>query len=159
MPCNREEWDECSDEMTSLCAFASTKTIIPEEFIRDRIDIDNPLEGYQMRHELGGWLQGFILWTTFTTWTHYLKWDLSHAKSGIRNVQTNEDLSMELEEQPRSGDPLQKGVIWPTIAEISIVGGLKCGSYLMRLAENDILEKNYDYIVLQATQSSQKFYE
>ena len=35
VPCNREEWDECSDEITSLCTFASTKTIIPEEFIRD----------------------------------------------------------------------------------------------------------------------------
>lgn len=51
-------------------------------------------------------------------------------------------------------------MIWPTVAEIGLVGGLGCGEYLLRLAIADICEQNcYKCIVLQATESSMSFYE
>jgi len=192
VPKTREEWEDCSDEMTALCAVAayrqkekSIKTTggkslkqksmaslsyLPKAYIQDRMDIDDPIRGFQIRHRLGGWLQGFILSTTFTTWTCYFKWDSLHAKSGMSSGpppncpkeawDTTGAFSSELESQPRSGDPQISGVVWPTIAEISIVGAVGCGEYLLRMAINDIERHNcYDYIVLQATETSQAFYQ
>jgi len=69
------------------------------------------------------------------------------------------DLAEELESQYRSGDPFGAGVIWHDIAEISLVGGLGCGEYLMRMALDDIVKRGYKYIVLQATTSSFSFYQ
>lgn len=142
--------------------------VLPEIYIRDRIDIDDPLRGFQIRHKVGGWLQGFILTTTFTTWTRFFRWDSRHPKSGMiptpsSSQKTKWDdgiLSSELESQPRSGDPIGGGVIWSTIAEISLLGGLGCGKYLLRMALDDISRQGcYKYVVLQATEFSRPFYE
>jgi len=184
IPKSRGEWEDCVSELTAVCAAASFRrqaadrsstskpfyAPLSNEYIRDRVDIDDPLKGVQFRHRQGGWLQGFILWTTFTTWTHYFKWDSTHPKSGIRNgtsaailerkVDWKGVLSAELESQPREGDPTGAGVVWNTVAEISLLGGLRCGEYLLRMAIEEILEaKNYKYIVLQATDLSRTFYE
>jgi len=147
---------------------------LSRDYIRDRIDIDDPIRGYQIRHKTGGWLQGFVLTTTFTTWTHYFKWDSTHPKSGIYGsavakaaasagmvgMDHDGSLSAMLEDQPRSGDPNHSGVVWPTIAEISLVGALGCGEYLIRMALDDICRRDcYDYVVLQATDTSRTFYE
>lgn len=177
IPQNREEWDECSGELTGLCATAAQRraralrrncpTLLPEIYIRDRIDIDDPLRGFQIRHKTGGWLQGFILTTTFTTWTHYFRWDSRHPKSGmsptpVPNLKSKWDdgtLSTELEAQPRAGDPVG-GVVWSTVAEISLLGGIGCGEYLLRMALDDISRQGcYKYVVLQATDFSRPFYE
>ena len=142
--------------------------MLPEIYIKDRIDIDDPLRGFQIRHKIGGWLQGFILTTTFTTWTRFFRWDSRHPKSGMfptpssnqRNKWDDGILSTELESQPRSGDPIGGGVIWSTIAEISLLGGLGCGKYLLRMALDDIARQGcYKYVVLQATEFSRPFYE
>lgn len=57
----------------------------------------------------------------------------------------------ELEATVRDGDPDAEGVIWPHIAEISLLGALGCGRALVQLALNDIQtpEGQYDYVVLQ----------
>lgn len=147
---------------------AENQTCIPLTYIRDRIDIDDPLSGYQIRHRKGGWLQGFVMITPFTTWTCYFKWDSLHVKSGMvhshhncpdYNWDSTGSFSAELEEQPRSGDPHKGGVVWSTIAEISIVGGLGCGELLVKLALDEARCKGYDYVVLQATETSRPFYE
>lgn len=177
VPQNREEWDKCSAELTGLCASAGQRraralrrnysSILPEIYVKDRIDIDDPLRGFQIRHKGGGWLQGFILTTTFTTWTHYFRWDSRHPKSGMTSTQSpsqklkwdDGSLSTELESQPRSGDPVGGGVVWSTIAEISLLGGLGCGQYLLRMAMEDISRQGYKFVVLQATPFSKPFYE
>lgn len=184
IPTKRTEWEDCLSEMTALCTSAALrrhmaspsstpKTFfapLSQDYIRDRIDIDDPLEGYQIRHKTGGWLQGFILWTNFTTWTHYFKWDSLHEMSGIQStdaldkkalvVDLDGSLSSELEAQPRSGDPLSSGVVFPTLAEISLLGGIGCGEYLLRMALDDIKSRGqYKYVVLQATDQSRTFYE
>ena len=141
---------------------------LSREYIRDRLDIDDPLRGYQIRHRSGGWLQGFVVMTTFTTWSHYFKWDSMHPKSGMRSAdemtrpgwELSLALGAEMEQQPRSGDPHDSGVIWPTLAEIGIVGALGCGEYLLRMALDDVLRRDcYEYVVLQATDDSRAFYE
>jgi len=177
VPRSRKEWDDCSAELAGLCASAAQRRAralkrnlpapLPEIYIKDRIDIDDPLRGFQIRHKTGGWLQGFILSTTFTTWTHYFRWDSRHPKSGMAPTslpthKTKWDdgtLSAELESQPRSGDPVG-GVVWSSIAEISLLGGLGCGEYLLRMALDDISRLGcYKFVVLQATEFSRPFYE
>jgi len=134
-------------------------------YIKDRIEIDDPLRGYQIRHKSGGWLQGFVMMTNFTTWTHYFKWDSEHKANGIDYKQVkglNDDgkLAVELEGQVRSGDPLGEGVVWETVAEISLVGALGCGEYLLQMALDDISRRGcYEYVVLEATETSRPFYE
>ena len=184
IPTKRTEWEDCLSEMTAVCTSAAlrrhvaskaTSTSKPffaplsQDYIRDRIDIDDPLEGYQIRHKAGGWLQGFIIWTNFTTWTHYFKWDSLHEMSGVQSsrkvdktchVDADGSLSAELEAQPRSGDPLATGVVFPTIAEIGLLGGIGCGEYLLRMALDEIKSRGqYKYVVLQATDASMTFYE
>jgi hypothetical protein len=193
IPSTRSEWEDCIDEMTAVCTAAAwhrhLKAKLPKDlfypplsriYIRDRIDIDDPLVGFQIRHKKGGWLQGFVMMTTFTTWTHYFKWDSLHPASGISDyagivpsAEQNNDqkgvaisrtddgcLANELENQFRSGDPLTKGVVWPTIAEIGLVGALGCGEYLLQMALDYISQNGkYEYVVLQATDSSRPFYE
>eukprot|EP00978_Attheya_sp_CCMP212_P012939 scaffold32283_cov54-Attheya_sp.AAC.10 len=205
VPSTRSEWDDTISELTSVCTAAgyrryigsthnpempstkpassatkpTTKPFIPplsRDYIRDRIDIDDPLRGYQIRHKTGGWLQGFIMWTPFTTWTHYFKWDSRHPKCGIKpfginasdgksavptkNVDFDGSISTELEQQNRSGDPLTDGVVWDSLAEISLLGGLGCGEYLLRMALDEIIRTGrYTFVVLQATDTSRPFYE
>ena len=53
------------------------------EYLCDRLDVDDPLWGYQLRTSNEGWLQGFVTVTTFTTWAPYLRFDSHAAASGI----------------------------------------------------------------------------
>lgn len=182
IPSKRPEWEDSIGEMTAVCTSAALRRHIvtqsrsttkpfhaplSRDYIRDRMDIDDPLNGYQIRHKSGGWLQGFVTWTNFTTWTHYFSWDSRHPMSGIPSANAEAfkldkdgSLTAELEVQPRSGDPMGGGIVTPTIAEIGLLGGLGCGEYLLRMAlEMIISKKQYKYVVLQATDSSRFFYE
>ena len=185
IPTERYHWEDSLSEMTAVCTSAALRRHVAtlgrsatkpffaplsRDYIRDRVDIDDPLYGFQIRHATSGWLQGFVMFTTFTTWSHFFKWDSMHPSSGLqpREGETSisdkcdfdGSMSLELEEEPRSGDPLAGGVVFPTIAEISLLGGLGCGEYLLRMALDDIIAKeHYKYVVLQATNSSIPFYE
>ena len=145
------------------------------DYIRDRIDIDDPLYGYQVRHKFGGWMQGFILYTTFTTWNFGFEFNSQHPLCGIppppsdavsdvdhnRYVDYDNSLAMELEALPRSGDPRVGGIVFSEIAEISILGALGCGEYLLRMALDDIYtnKQNYKYVILHAADQARAFYE
>jgi len=184
IPKNREDWIKSIDEMTNLCREAALRSSVlldtkrfddplSKAYIKDRIDIDDPLRGFQICHKFGGWMQGFVLTTTFTTWTLYFKWDSKHPQSGmVGNTKarpnapgragwdSNGVMARELEKQHRSGDPHGGGVVWHNVAELSLIGGLGCGEYLLRMALDDISRRGvYDYVVLQATPSSVSFYE
>jgi hypothetical protein len=41
-------------------------------------------------------------------------------------------LSHELDQQARSGDPTNEGVVWPRVAELSLLGALGCGKWLVQ---------------------------
>jgi hypothetical protein len=192
IPSKRLEWEDTVSEMTAVCTSAALRRYLKEQqqqdgtpdpkakpfhaplsrdYIRDRVDIDDPLNGYQIRHKTGGWLQGFILWTNFTAWTYYFRWDSLDAASRVPSeastsatacskMDVDGSLTAELEAQPRSGDPLEGGIVFEGIAEVALVGGLGCGEYALRMALDDIrARQKYKYVVLQATESSKSFYE
>eukprot|EP00977_Amphora_coffeiformis_P003436 scaffold638_cov168-Amphora_coffeaeformis.AAC.18 len=179
IPTKRTDWEDSVSEMTAVCTSAGLHRYyaqpdhqkpfvapLSRDYIRDRVDIDDPLRGFQIRHKEGGWLQGFLLWTNFTTWTHFFKWDSLDKQSGVQSTSTSlradrdGSLANELEACSRSGDPLVGGIVFPEIAEIALVGGLGCGEYLLRMALDGIrAEGRYKYVVLQATDASKGFYE
>ena len=177
VPKSRAEWDDCVSEMTAVCTSAeirryhaqgdNSKPFYPPlsgVYIRDRVDIDDPIRGCQLRHKTGGWLQGFVMYTNFTVWTLNFHWNSKHELSGLANAEPFSDadgsLARELEEQERIGDPHGEGIVFPTIAEISLVGGLGCGEYMLRAAMDDIrAAKRYKYVVLQCTEQSKTFYQ
>jgi hypothetical protein len=137
------------------------------EFILDRVDTDDPLFGYVVRSEAQGWMQGFVTVTTFTTWQPWFRWDSGCALSGIcgddwfhRRCDASGALAAGLEATPRFGDPDVEGVIWSKVAEISLLGGLGCGGAVLRGVLDELTaESEYEYVVLQATDSSVPFYE
>jgi hypothetical protein len=58
-------------------------------------------------------------------------WDDVHLdrdmKSGIRKFDEDGSLAAELENTVHGGDPYVEGVVYPRIAEVSLLGGLGCG--------------------------------
>lgn len=178
-PHKRKEWEDCLSELVAVCTSAGLykynslpktkkKTIfvppLSREYVRDRIDIDDPMRGFQIRHATQGWLQGFLLWTNFTTWTHYFTWDSKHKLCGLKDTDYPKDadgsLAQELQALPRQGHPGDSGVIFKNVAEIALLGGLGCGELLLKMALEEIREsQQYEYVVLQATVGSRSFYE
>jgi hypothetical protein len=184
---SRHQWLSCTSELYHLAwealrrpkgcplgvgcgkGFAETTPPVSREFIEQRADIDEPQLGYTVRRGDTGQLQGFAWATTFTNWTHYFKWDSLASQSGLRRpgagdagraLDVDGSLAEALEAQPRHGDPNISGVVWPTVAEVALVGGLGCGSYLLRLLL-EMLEQEgtYQFVVLQATNNSVSFYQ
>ena len=150
------------------------------EYLADRFDLDDPLTGFMIRTADEGWLQGFITITTFTTWQRWFRWDSLIPDAGVvdEHIDLEEDeelkvwlkkrkrdldgnLAIELQSQIFDGDYSTNGVIWPRIAEVTLLGGLGCGSLLMNKIIYDLEASGsqYDYIVLQATENAVEFYE
>eukprot|EP00292_Cryptomonas_paramecium_P011023 CAMPEP_0113697520 /NCGR_PEP_ID=MMETSP0038_2-20120614/22181_1 /TAXON_ID=2898 /ORGANISM="Cryptomonas paramecium" /LENGTH=326 /DNA_ID=CAMNT_0000620543 /DNA_START=45 /DNA_END=1021 /DNA_ORIENTATION=- /assembly_acc=CAM_ASM_000170 len=137
-------------------------------FVSERAHTDDPIEGYMIRSKEGKYLQGFLWFTNFTTWTHFFRWDSLASKAELHGraqrdgIKWDSDgtLSAELEAQPRHGDPNDQGVVWPRVAEIALVGALECGGFLVQLALEALEESMaYDFVVVQATESSAGFYD
>lgn len=91
-------------------------------------------------HWKEGMLQGFITVTTFTNWQATFQWDSLHPdafqadppalQKQMRNVRqwdVDGSLALELQSTVHSGDVWNEGIVWPRIAEISLLGGLGCG--------------------------------
>ena len=85
--------------------------------------------------------------------------------NGTRKFDQDGSLAAGLQSTVRCGDPWNEGIVWPRIAEISLLGGLGCGKTLLSLALEKLAgmkptgNQNYDYAVLQATENSIPFYE
>ncbi len=149
------------------CADGTQTKPLGLEYMADRLDTDEPIWGYQVRTGQEGWLQGFITMTTFTVWQRNFRWDTIAPENGIvhsgmegRSWDQDGALGRELEAQPRDGDPDGEGIIWPTVAELSLLGGLGCGRTLVKLVLEELeAGSQYDYVVLQATDNSVEFYE
>jgi hypothetical protein len=86
-----------------------------------------------------GWLQGFCLWTNFTTWTHFVEWDSTHPQYGLQAhtdpnlADLDGSLAQQLQAQPRTGDPSNSGIVFSNVAEIALLGALGSGEYLLRM--------------------------
>jgi len=89
----RRQWFVCLKELESLAKESLDRRAarlklappsgLPLVYIADRMDIDDPLWGYQIRCKSTGWLQGFFTATVFTTWTRYFEWDSTAVASGM----------------------------------------------------------------------------
>ena len=142
---------------------------VSEQYIRERIDIDSPLSGFQIRDRFTGYLQGFVTFTTFTTWSLEFMWCSSHPQSGmvscqgkkVKNWDVDNKIGSRLQMCDRGGDPKGNGVVWREIGEISLLGSLGCGDLLMSLAIEKFLssDSQYKFLVLSATPSSKGYYE
>lgn len=121
------------------------------EYLADRFDIDDPVFGFLVRTKdnldnAEGWqkgmLQGFVTITTFTNYQKSFRWD-SHNEaafsyddenlaieraSGERKWDADASLAAGMQATVRCGDIWNEGIVWPRIAEISLLGGLGCGS-------------------------------
>ena len=123
------------------------------EYIADRCDVDDPIWGFIVRSDPSfvekkddsriqkGMMQGFITVTTFTNWQESFRWDSMHdsafsydepdmaAAMATRERKFDYDgsLAAEIQNTVRCGDPWNEGIVWPRVAEISLLGGLGCG--------------------------------
>ena len=178
----RGDWMDSLAEMLLLCNEAAARRVakfglkkisdgtqtkpLGLEYMADRLDTDDPLEGFQVRSS-EGWLQGFITTTTFTVWQRAFRWDSLAPESGMadedmsdRKWDSDNKLARELEQQERDGDPDAEGIIWPKLAEISLLGGLGCGTWLLKLVLEELeQEGKYEFVIVQATDNSVPFYE
>ena len=135
-----------------------------------RLPVADPMMGYVVRSSAEGWIQGFIIQTVFTTWQRYFTWDsLAHEAGVLEDAEDEPDskcdvtgiLGRELAAQVHAGDPDGGGVIWPHIAEISLLAGIGCGGWLLKLVLEELEQPGspFEYVVLQASENSIKFYE
>jgi hypothetical protein len=88
-------------------------------------------------------------------------------KKRLRKRVIDEDgsIAKQLQSTVRLGDPYNEGIVWPRIAEISLLGALGCGKALVQLVIEQLEFQrpsgtaNYDFVALQATDNSIPFYE
>ena len=80
---------------------------------------------------------------------------------GPRRRDPSGDLAAALEATVRDGDPDGEGVVWPHVAEVSLLGGLGCGRALLVLVVDELEapDSPYDFLVMQATENAVPFYE
>lgn len=212
---DREQIQTCLGEMLLLCkeavrrrkasALGGSKPL-SLEYLADRVDVDDPLWGYLIRSD-AGMLQGFVTVTTFTNYQQSFRWDSREAAfahderereterwSGQQVWDHDGTLARDLNNTVRAGDVWNEGIVWPRLAEVSLLGSLGCGkvrgggddeldyrrigstilgracfSSCSQTLLSLVIERleglkatgkfNYDYLVLQATDNSVKFYE
>ena len=106
-----------------------------------------------------GWLQGFITITTFTIWHRHFQWNSLHPEAGMEDESHGEggvidedgSISRELQEQVWAGDPHGEGVSYPHIAELSLLGAIGSGGFLVKLMieelEAEIIDPPYEWCV------------
>ena len=125
------------------------------EYLADRCDVDDPIWGFIVRSSAfasasikqniiipqKAMMQGFITVTTFTNWQKSFRWDSMHDSAfsydepgmaqamatKIRKFDENGSLASEIQNTVRCGDPWNEGIVWPRVAEISLLGALGCG--------------------------------
>lgn len=132
-----------------------------------------------VKNSNNGMMQGFITVTTFTNWQKSFRWDSMHDSAfsydepdvaeamATKERKFDEDgsLAAQIQNTVRCGDPWNEGIVWPRVAEISLLGALGCGRVLLSLVIERLesmqptAKHNYDYVVLQATNNSIPFYE
>ena len=62
-------------------------------------------------------------------------------KSGsfqVRNPAPDSPIARALQQMVYAGDPEDAGVVWPKVAEISLLGGIGCGRFLAELVLEEL---------------------
>jgi len=176
----RKKWLGWVEDMVTVCNEAARRRTLvttsgkaqrydkplSDDYIKERLELDDPLVGFTVRDKSSSSLQGFIVTTNFTVWRDSFRWDTAAPQAGITSKDRREkqcddgSLSEELGKVKRSGDKKGSGIVYERVAEIGLLGGLGCGANLVTRAVQHLEDSNdYDYLVLQATKMAIPFYE
>ena len=156
-------------EASAPTLLASRGKPLSLEYLADRLETDDPLQGYVVRTQAEGWLQGYVTVTTFTTWARWLCWnsdpriledhgdppadEAEAAWRGNRVVDGEGLLAAELQRTVFDGDADGEGVVWPRIAEVSLLASLGCGGWLIRLVLEELERHDGEYVYSLAPRS------
>ena len=138
---------------------------LSEDFIRARIDVDDLVKGWMVFDAKTGRIQGFLAITQFTTWVNEENFKWENSPYYVQRHEVSQ-LVEGLNACPRSGNPFERGCVWPDVAEVSLFGAMGCGSMLLqeilyRLQRGDIRNAHgqpFKFVVLQATKNAEPFY-
>ena len=85
----------------------------------------------------------------------------NRQQPSARAVDSDGRLSTELMTEVYAGDPDNEGVLWPRVAELSLLGALGCGKWLVQLIIDGLEARDspYRFVVLMATDNAIPFYE
>ena len=71
-----------------------------------------------------------------------------------------ESLAEALERQPREGDWRTTGIVWPQVAEVSLLAALGCGDWLLGVILEELSrDPRYEFCVVASTPGAATFYE
>mmetsp|Transcript_695 Transcript_695/g.1221 ORF Transcript_695/g.1221 Transcript_695/m.1221 type:complete len:1108 (+) Transcript_695:465-3788(+) len=180
--CNvRSEWLRLCPKLLIVCNEAARRSTLRSDpsaeryekplslnYINERIEYDDPLEGFIVRTDSEPYhIQGFILTTRFTTWRKTFRWTIDEPAALITPVDHRMhivdkcgELTKELQSCERDDSNPSQGYSYRRICEISLLGGLGCGSALLSRALSELRQSDkYDYVVLQSTKIAIPFYE
>lgn len=180
--CNdRSEWLRLCSKLATVCNEAARRCTLRSNpsaeryekplsvsYIKERIEYDDPLEGFIVRTDSEPYqIQGFILTTRFTTWRKTFRWTFDEPAALITPVDhrmhivdNRGELTKELQSCERDDSNPSQGYSYKRICEISLLGGLGCGSALLSRALSELRQsEKYDYVVLQSTKIAIPFYE
>ncbi|GMH51703.1 hypothetical protein TL16_g01066 [Triparma laevis f. inornata] len=177
---DRSKWLTWVEDMVTVCNEAARRRTLvttsgralrydkplSDDYIKERLELDDPLFGFTVRDKPSKEMQGFIVTTNFTVWRESFRFDTNIPQAGITQADRKEHLcddgtfTDELSEVKRSGDKKGSGIVFNRVAEIGLLGGLGCGAALVEKAISHLEStKKYDYLVLQATKMAIPFYE
>ena len=184
-PCvARKEWISLCPKLVVVCNEAARRATLvhnpnadrydkplSETYIKERLMFGNSIRGHTVWMKpknkacpIG--LQGFVVTTDFMTWKETLRFSMNSPATGLTpgdkyvHARDNGLITKYLEQAERIRIETTDGaIIFKRVAEIAILGGLGCGSYLLRKALDDLdKSKEYDIVVLQATKNAIPFY-
>ena len=181
---DRKSWLAMVPEMMTVCNEAARRATLDSDptatryeqplsdvYMRERLEYDDMIMGITIRTKPPSvYLQGFIVVTEFQVWRRTFRWATSdEPAAGITQADHRlcfTDMDGSLTEElrnvrTRKGDSREGDeIVFDRVAEISFLGGLRCGGYLVRTALSDLRQSGkFDYVVLQATKIAIPFYQ
>ena len=181
---DRKDWLSLCPKLVMVCNEAARRATLrsnpaadrfdkplSETYIKERLQLGFPLRGHTIwtkqkdkRSPIG--LQGFVVTTNFITWKQTLRFCMDSPAAGLTpidkdiHIWDDGSITQSMKEVPRFGEVSDKGIVFSRVAEIALLGGLGCGSSLLRKALQDLQETGeYDFVLLQATKNAIPFYQ
>ena len=181
-PCDkRKDWLDVCPHLAIVCNEAARRSTLrvdnnakryekplSEIYIKERLEYDDPLEGFIVRTKAEPYhVQGFVLATRFTTWRKTFRWAIDDPAALITPTDhrlyltdRSGNLTKELQACERDDSNIDQGYKYNSICEISLLGGLGCGSALVSRTLSELRQsEKYEFVVLQSTKIAIPFYE
>jgi len=178
----RKEWLSNVPAMMNVCNEAARRSTLDanpaaeryekplsDVYMTERLEYDSIIFGLTVRTKVSPhYLQGFIVITDFQVWRRTFRWATVDepaagiTPSSVRLHATDVDgsLAAALQSVKTRGSDTRDGIVFERVAEIALLGGLRCGGSLVKSILAELRQSGkYDYVVLQATKIAISFYE